>query len=167
MALASNIARRPGSAVYYARLGVPPDLQAIMKKKELWKSLAPAGAARSTGEGSAGPDPVASQLPNCASAVSLHQTIFRARYGRIINPSWSMIAGRATALPTDAVVQDATRQLQRRYRSRTGPVVRRSGHANERNPPIMVMKDAATWTARGGRAPCLGLRSIWRRARRP
>lgn len=39
MALASNIARRPGSAVYYARLGVPPDLQAIMKKKELWKSL--------------------------------------------------------------------------------------------------------------------------------
>jgi integrase len=39
MALASNIARRPGSAVYYARLGVPPDLQGIMKKKELWKSL--------------------------------------------------------------------------------------------------------------------------------
>ena len=39
MALASNIARRPGSTVYYARLGVPPDLQAIMKKKELWKSL--------------------------------------------------------------------------------------------------------------------------------
>lgn len=39
MALASNIARRPGSSVYYARLGVPPDLQGIMKKKELWKSL--------------------------------------------------------------------------------------------------------------------------------
>lgn len=39
MALASNIARRPGSSVYYARLGVPPDLQATMKKKELWKSL--------------------------------------------------------------------------------------------------------------------------------
>src|SRR4051794_21921547 len=39
MALASNIARRSGTAVYYARLGVPPDLQALMNKRELWKSL--------------------------------------------------------------------------------------------------------------------------------
>lgn len=39
MCLASNIARRVGSASYYARLGVPKDLQPVMGKKELWKSL--------------------------------------------------------------------------------------------------------------------------------
>lgn len=39
MAISTNIARRPGSTVYYARIGVPPDLQGVMKKRELWKSL--------------------------------------------------------------------------------------------------------------------------------
>jgi integrase len=39
MSLATNIARRSGSNRYYARLGVPPDLQAVVKKKEYWKSL--------------------------------------------------------------------------------------------------------------------------------
>ncbi|SFU53257.1 Site-specific recombinase XerD [Methylobacterium sp. 174MFSha1.1] len=39
MCLATNIARRAGSASYYARLAVPKDLQAILKKRELWKSL--------------------------------------------------------------------------------------------------------------------------------
>jgi hypothetical protein len=39
MSLASNIARRSGSARYYARLGVPLDLQGILKKRELWQSL--------------------------------------------------------------------------------------------------------------------------------
>ena len=39
MAISTNIARRPGSTVYYARLGIPPDLQPIIKKRELWKSL--------------------------------------------------------------------------------------------------------------------------------
>src|SRR5690349_12960879 len=39
MSLASNIARRSGSARYYARLAVPIDLRAILKKNELWKSL--------------------------------------------------------------------------------------------------------------------------------
>src|SRR4051794_40773692 len=39
MAISTNIAKRAGSAVYYARLGVPPDLQPFMKKRELWKSL--------------------------------------------------------------------------------------------------------------------------------
>ena len=38
MAISTNIARRPGSTVYYARLGIPPDLQGVMKKRELWKS---------------------------------------------------------------------------------------------------------------------------------
>lgn len=46
MALASNIARRSGSASYYARLGVPKDLQPLYPRtntggptKELWQSL--------------------------------------------------------------------------------------------------------------------------------
>ena len=39
LCLASNIARRAGSANYYARLGVPKDLQAVVGKKELWESL--------------------------------------------------------------------------------------------------------------------------------
>ncbi|MER2263895.1 site-specific integrase [Methylobacterium oxalidis] len=39
MCLASNIARRAGSASYYARLGVPKDLQPILGRRELWKSL--------------------------------------------------------------------------------------------------------------------------------
>jgi hypothetical protein len=39
MSLGSNIARRSGSARYYARLGVPPDLQSVVMKKEYWKSL--------------------------------------------------------------------------------------------------------------------------------
>jgi integrase len=39
MCLATNIARRAGSASYYARLSVPKDLQAIVGKKEVWKSL--------------------------------------------------------------------------------------------------------------------------------
>ncbi|QOZ26155.1 site-specific integrase [Bradyrhizobium sp. CCBAU 51753] len=38
MALASNIQRRGGSAVYYVRLAVPKKLQAIVGKKEIWKS---------------------------------------------------------------------------------------------------------------------------------
>jgi hypothetical protein len=39
MALGTNIARRAGSARYYARLGVPLDLQKVLGKRELWKSL--------------------------------------------------------------------------------------------------------------------------------
>lgn len=39
MCLASNIARRAGSAAYYARLGVPKDLQPVLGRKELWESL--------------------------------------------------------------------------------------------------------------------------------
>lgn len=39
MCLASNIARRAGSASYYARLGIPRDLQPILGRRELWKSL--------------------------------------------------------------------------------------------------------------------------------
>lgn len=39
MCLATNIARRAGSASYYARLAVPKDLQPVLKKRELWKSL--------------------------------------------------------------------------------------------------------------------------------
>lgn len=39
MSLATNIARRAGSASYYARLGVPLDLRPIVGRKELWKSL--------------------------------------------------------------------------------------------------------------------------------
>jgi hypothetical protein len=39
MCLQTNIARRAGSARYYARLGVPLDLQAALQKKELWRSL--------------------------------------------------------------------------------------------------------------------------------
>lgn len=39
MALATNIVRRAGSARYYVRCAVPVDLQAIINKKEVWKSL--------------------------------------------------------------------------------------------------------------------------------
>lgn len=39
MCLASNIARRLGSASYYARLAVPKDLQPVLGKRELWESL--------------------------------------------------------------------------------------------------------------------------------
>ncbi len=39
MAISTNIAKRPGSTVFYARLGIPPDLQPVMQKRELWKSL--------------------------------------------------------------------------------------------------------------------------------
>lgn len=39
LCLASNIARRNGSPVYYARLGVPKGLQAVVGRKELWESL--------------------------------------------------------------------------------------------------------------------------------
>lgn len=39
MCLATTIVRRAGSASYYARLAVPKDLQPILKKRELWKSL--------------------------------------------------------------------------------------------------------------------------------
>src|SRR6478609_1770136 len=39
MSIATNVQRRPGSTVYYARLGIPPDLQPVLKKRELWKSL--------------------------------------------------------------------------------------------------------------------------------
>ncbi|NEU14587.1 tyrosine-type recombinase/integrase [Methylobacterium sp. BTF04] len=39
MCLATNIARRNGSAVYYARLAVPKELQAIFGAKERWESL--------------------------------------------------------------------------------------------------------------------------------
>lgn len=39
MCLATNIARRAGSASYYARLGVPKDLREVMGKRELWQSL--------------------------------------------------------------------------------------------------------------------------------
>jgi integrase len=39
MALSTNVARRKGSRQYYARLGVPKDLQKKLRKRELWKSL--------------------------------------------------------------------------------------------------------------------------------
>ncbi|WP_316394953.1 site-specific integrase [Bradyrhizobium sp. 33ap4] len=47
MSLSTNIVKRPGSAMYYARIGIPPDLQRYYPSKggkqkhriELWKSL--------------------------------------------------------------------------------------------------------------------------------
>lgn len=39
MCLATNIARRAGSASYYARLAVPKELREVMGKRELWQSL--------------------------------------------------------------------------------------------------------------------------------
>lgn len=112
MALASNIARRPGSTVYYARLGVPPDLQAIMKKKELWKSL----GTREPREAREKVLPVLMQwraefaelrkrreptADDLQSAVWTHYETELEQDRR-----------ERAALPTDAMVQDATRQLQ-------------------------------------------------------
>lgn len=39
MSLASNITRRSGSSRYYARQWFPKELQGILKKSEVWKSL--------------------------------------------------------------------------------------------------------------------------------
>ena len=39
MSLASNITRRSGSTRYYARQWVPKELQGVLKKTEVWKSL--------------------------------------------------------------------------------------------------------------------------------
>ena len=39
MCLSTNIVKRGGSARYYCRVAVPKDLQAIVGKRELWKSL--------------------------------------------------------------------------------------------------------------------------------
>lgn len=39
MSLASNITRRSGSSRYYARQWVPKELQGVLKKAEVWKSL--------------------------------------------------------------------------------------------------------------------------------
>lgn len=39
MAISTNVVRRKGSRRYYARLGVPKDLQKRLRKRELWKSL--------------------------------------------------------------------------------------------------------------------------------
>ncbi|MDH2384818.1 site-specific integrase [Bradyrhizobium sp. CER78] len=47
MSLSTNVVRRPGSAMYYARIGIPPDLQRFYPSKggkqahrrELWRSL--------------------------------------------------------------------------------------------------------------------------------
>lgn len=39
MGLQTNIVKRGGSANYYARVAVPTDLQPVLQKRELWKSL--------------------------------------------------------------------------------------------------------------------------------
>jgi integrase len=39
MSLASNIVKRPGSSMYYARVEVPVEVQPLLKKTQLWKSL--------------------------------------------------------------------------------------------------------------------------------
>src|SRR5262245_53611888 len=39
MTINTNVVKRPGSSMFYARIGIPPDLQDVMKRKELWKSL--------------------------------------------------------------------------------------------------------------------------------
>ena len=39
MALATNITRRSGSKHYYLRVAIPKDLQGVVKRRELWKSL--------------------------------------------------------------------------------------------------------------------------------
>ncbi|MFG1318187.1 DUF6538 domain-containing protein [Xanthobacter autotrophicus] len=39
MALSTNIQKRPGSANFYVRLGVPTDLQDKIGKREIWRSL--------------------------------------------------------------------------------------------------------------------------------
>jgi integrase len=144
MALASNIARRPGSAVYYARLGVPPDLQAIMKKKELWKSL----GTREPREAREKVLPVLMQWrvefaelrkrreptpDDLQSAVWTHyeSELEHDRRAR-------------AALPTDAMVQDATHQLAADIEKGSlpwsdDPITQLSATIE-----IMIMKDAAS-----------------------
>ncbi|MDB5533057.1 MAG: Site-specific recombinase XerD, partial [Hyphomicrobiales bacterium] len=39
MSVATNVVKRPGSTVFYARVEVPTDVQPLLKKTQLWKSL--------------------------------------------------------------------------------------------------------------------------------
>jgi hypothetical protein len=39
MSIATNVLKRQGSSFYYARVDVPVDVQPILGRKALWKSL--------------------------------------------------------------------------------------------------------------------------------
>jgi integrase len=39
MSIATNVQKRPGRSSYYVRVGVPLQLQPVLKRKEIWKSL--------------------------------------------------------------------------------------------------------------------------------
>jgi len=144
MALASNIARRPGSTVYYARLGVPPDLQAIMKKKELWKSL----GTREPREAREKVLPILMQWRADFAELRKRreptpddlQGAVWAHYESELEHDRRARA----ALPTDAMVQEATRQLAADIGAgevpwSDDPIVQLSATME-----LMVMKDAAS-----------------------
>ncbi|WP_159010033.1 DUF6538 domain-containing protein [Bradyrhizobium sp. S69] len=112
MSLASNVVKRPGSSMYYARMEVPVDVQPLLKRKQLWKSL----GTRDPREAREKVLPVLIQ--------------WRAEFAELLKrraPTpddlqaavWSQYEGelerdrlRRAALPTDAKVQEATRELQ-------------------------------------------------------
>jgi integrase len=111
MSLASNVVKRPGSSMYYARVEVPVDVQPLLKKKQLWKSL----GTRDPREAREKVLPILMQWraefadllkrreptpDDLQNAVWTHyeSALERDRHAR-------------AALPTDATVQNATRQL--------------------------------------------------------
>jgi integrase len=144
MALASNIARRPGSAVYYARLGVPPDLQGIMKKKELWKSLG-------TREPREAREKVLPVLIQWRGEFAELRKRREPTPDDLQSAVWSHCEGALerdrqarAGLPTDAMVQDAQRELQAdieagRVPWSDDPLVQLSATVE-----LMVMRDAAS-----------------------
>jgi integrase len=143
MALASNIARRAGSAVYYARLGVPPDLQANMKKKELWKSLG-------TREPREAREKVLPVLMLWRAEFAELRKRREPTPDDLQSAVWTHYESELehdrrarAALPTAATVQDATRQLAADIEKGSvpwsdDPIVQLSATIE-----IMVMQDAA------------------------
>ena len=142
MALASNIQRRGGSAVYYARLAVPKHLQSLIGKKELWKSLGVRDpkAARSAA------------LPVLAGWRARFDDLERRREptpGDLQSAVWNHYEGGLTydqreraSMPTAAMVQQAKTQLAADIKG--GKVEWSADPMVQLNATIdfMVMKDA-------------------------
>jgi site-specific recombinase XerD len=155
MAISTNIARRPGSSVYYARLGIPPDLQCHYPAKrpgktklELWKSLGTRDAR----------DAREKVLP-----VLMH---WRAEFAELRkrreptpddlqNAVWTHYESEMehdrrarAALPTAAMVQEATDQLTDdtqagRVAWSDDPIVQLNATVD-----LMILKDAASLDAK-------------------
>ncbi len=151
MAISTNIARRPGSSVYYARLGIPPDLQchyparrAGKTKLELWKSLG-------TREPREAREKVLPVLMQWRAEFAELRKRREPTPDDLQNAVWNHYEAELehdrrtrAAFPIDATVQDATRQLSVDIEAGTVPwsddPIVQLGATIE----IMVLRDAAS-----------------------